>query len=248
MWDLRFEIHLKAWALPDFPPITSVTLHPFKGHGKWIMVASGVEHGSISIWDVEKAQPRELYFIGTENMIGDGSLYSAINVDERRKNATGYLTKLLDKKESKGTVSNDVFTTGIKSLVCLQDEYTIRNGGQNRHGFFLTGGLDCKIRFWDLNNSELSRIVSGLSYEQRQATYTSAVSNGVKVVIEHNSPDDSKMEVKGNGRTKSMTVVSSEHQFLLHSHLDIVTGVAFNPEPFGMIVSFDRSVVIKVYT
>jgi phosphoinositide-3-kinase, regulatory subunit 4 len=58
LWDLRFHIRVRSWALKSGHRIQKLHMHPSKGRGKWVVVAAGPE---ISVWDVEKATCKEVF-------------------------------------------------------------------------------------------------------------------------------------------------------------------------------------------
>jgi phosphoinositide-3-kinase regulatory subunit 4 len=69
LWDLRFRVRLKAWGLPGGTAIHRLQVHPTKGRGRWVCVAGGSEQDEITVWDVEKAQCREVYRAGSPSSV-----------------------------------------------------------------------------------------------------------------------------------------------------------------------------------
>lgn len=129
--------------------------------------------------------------------------------------------------------------------------------------FFITGGADKKIRFWDMSHVENSLVISGLEAEETKPVYvTEHLSGGLAVNIEKSvrpapgtrtfSKESTKKEM-GNGgsaaaaRPPRSTVISLQQQQLLRSHLDSVLDVKMLEVPYGMVVSVDRSGVVFVF-
>lgn len=62
LWDLRFQVRLKAWGLPGWGSIQQINLHPTRTRGRWVCVSTSGSHGhEITVWDIERFRCREVY-------------------------------------------------------------------------------------------------------------------------------------------------------------------------------------------
>lgn len=173
MWDLRFQLRLKAWGLPGSAPIHRVSVHPSKGRGKWIIVAGGTGHGELSVWDCEKTQCREVYRAGGGKDSGKG--YEPWNVEDEssEKMLTRFATTPthLEPGGGGGGGNGDrgvrAFAVGVDVLEDSQDTRQLP-------GFIISAGADKKIRFWNCTKVESSMVVSGLDTEETKPTFTTS--------------------------------------------------------------------------
>ena len=113
--------------------------------------------------------------------------------------------------------------------------------------FVVSGGDDCRLRFWDLSNIEKSCIVSGLVDGEDRPAYSvskrAAPNGNVGVYLETSSA--SKAVSSGSG--KRSQVIATHQQSLSRAHQDTISAVALIELPFRCIVSADRSGIIKVW-
>ncbi|KAI9836415.1 MAG: hypothetical protein M1819_001446 [Sarea resinae] len=253
LWDLRFRIRLKAWGLQGATPIHKLCVRPLKGRGRWVCIAGGSGQGEVTVWDIDKLQCREVYRTGDSRDGPKG--YDPWKVDEEKPE--GMLGRFATSLEPAG---NGGIDRGIRCLAVGAD--TSEDGRDTKYGFFITGGSDKKVRFWDLTRVEASVVVSGLDPEESKPTFISShptpsltvntervpqsgptapnAGNGAKVV----SGNPAK---RTTGRQPRSTVISLQQQQLLKSHLDSILDVSFLESPYGMVVSVDRSGVIYVF-
>lgn len=178
LWDLRFRVLVKAWGLPGGTPIQRLSVHPFKGRGRWVCVAGGCSHGEVTVWDVEKSQCREVYRTGVpkEKTTKIGAMetqYEAWKVDnENCDGILGRFATTLEPNPSGGVgAGNGGMDRGIRTFVPGID--SLEDGRDSRYGFLLTAGSDRKIRFWDLTRIESSMVVSGMELDDPRPSYTS---------------------------------------------------------------------------
>ncbi|KAL4872879.1 hypothetical protein BDV12DRAFT_127448 [Aspergillus spectabilis] len=181
LWDLRFQVRLKAWGLSGSGPIHRLQVHPTKGRGRWVCVSGSGSHGNeITVWDIEKIRCREVYRAdslglsanfkdGTENQkprqaqLGPKD-YEAWHVEGDRPE--GMLSRFAT--EGPGTTEHPSgpSPTALPSGICAFnvgfDSPDDGRDNSTRCGFIISGGCDRKIRFWDLTRPELSTVVSGL--------------------------------------------------------------------------------------
>lgn len=267
MWDLRFQLRLKAWGLPGSAPIHRVSVHPSKGRGKWIIVAGGTGHGELSVWDCEKTQCREVYRAGGKD---SGKGYEPWNVEEEssEKMLARFATTPTH-LESGGASNGD---RGVRAFVAGLDVTEDSGESRTMPGFIISAGADKKIRFWNCTKVESSIVVSGLDAEELKPTFTTshptttltlntervpapagstpeaASSSGGRALLPGAAGSSTgKKAAKASGRTPRSTVISMQQQQLLKCHLDSILDVAFLEVPYGMIISVDRSGVIFIY-
>ena len=257
LWDLRFRLRLKAWGLSGGTPIHRLQVHPFKGRGRWVCVTGGTGQSDVTIWDIEKAQCREVFRTGSSKSTSKDNLkvYDAWKVDEEKPE--GMLSRFASTLESAGSSSPD---KGIRALAQGRD--APEDGRESKYGFFLTGGPDKKVRFWDLMRVEASIVVSGLDTDESQPKFTASHPTTMLTLNTERTPQpgpsapnaaagskssSSNMAKKGGSRPPRSTVISLQQQQLLKSHLDSILDVALLESPVGMTVSVDRSGVIYVF-
>ena len=258
LWDLRFRLRLRAWGLSGATPIYRLQIHPFKGRGRWVCVTGGTGHSDVTIWDLEKAQCREVYRAGNNSGSGKENLkvYDAWKVDEEKPESM--LGRFATALEPTGNVGVD---RGIRALAIGLD--APEDGRDSKYGFFLTGSCDKKVRFWDLMRVEASAVVSGLDVDESQPKYiTTHPTTMLTINVERCPQPGPSAPNAGAGITKAQsnsaakraaarpsrsTVISQQQQHLLRSHLDSITDVALLESPVGMTVSVDRSGIIYVF-
>ncbi|KAL3458105.1 hypothetical protein BJX64DRAFT_267243 [Aspergillus heterothallicus] len=181
LWDLRFQVRLKAWGLLGSGPIHRLQVHPTKGRGRWVCVSGSGSHGNeITVWDIEKVRCREVYRADTP---GPGSAANgasdAHRVKQAHLNAKEYEAWHVEGDRPEGMLSR--FATegpssvdnpsgpsptatppGICTFAVGFDSPDDGRDSTTRCGFMISGGCDRKIRFWDLARPEYSTIISGL--------------------------------------------------------------------------------------
>lgn len=260
LWDLRFRLRLNAWGLKGGTPIYRLYVHPFKGRGKWVCAVGGTGQTDITVWDLEKVQCREVFRAGisrSSNSKDDFKIYDPWRVDE--ENPEGMLGRFATAIEPLSNGSGNA-GRGICALAIGLD--APEDGREARYGFFLTGGFDKKLRFWDVMRVDASMVISGLDIEEDQPKYytthptTTLTINSEKVpqpgpsapnAAASNKSSSSNTAKKGGGRPPRSTVISLQQQQLLRSHLDSILDVALLERPVGMTVSVDRAGVIYVF-
>lgn len=251
LWDLRFQVRLKAWGVPGTPSIYRISIHPTRGRGRWACVAGGSAHGEVTVWDVEKTQCREVYRAGGSR---DGpKTYDPWPVDEDIPE--GMLGRFATALEPAGS---GIVDRGVRAMVVGTDSYG-ENNRDSKYSFIITGGPDKKIRFWDLARVENSMVVSGLASEEQKPTFTSAHPTASLTLNTERIPRSdpsapnagagSKASSSGraHGKPPRSTVISLQQQQLLKSHLDSILDMALLKSPYGMMVSVDRSGVVFIF-
>ncbi|KKK12764.1 hypothetical protein P175DRAFT_0454689 [Aspergillus ochraceoroseus IBT 24754] len=187
LWDLRFQVRLKAWGLVGSGAIHRLQVHPTKGRGRWVCVSGGGSHGNeITVWDIEKVRCREVYRADSPSLSNGASNVGHLSpYGENNKLKHVYMTPkdyeawhvegdrpegMLSRfaTDSPGAVDNPsgpsptTAPAGICSFAVGFDSPDDGRDNSTRCGFIVSGGCDRKIRFWDLARPELSTVVSGL--------------------------------------------------------------------------------------
>ncbi|KAK4693399.1 phosphoinositide-3-kinase, regulatory subunit 4, partial [Lecanoromycetidae sp. Uapishka_2] len=254
LWDLRFKLRLKAWGLGGGTPIHRLVKYPFKAGHKWICVAGGTGQTDITIWDVEKVECLQVYRAG---VVRSGSkenlkIYEPWKVDEEK--SEGMLGRFATAIDPSGG-GNGVPDRGIRALaigVNSPDEK-----GEGRHGFFITGGVDRKLRFWDTARPEASMVISGLDAEEDQPKFSTSQPTASLTInterVAHQAPSAPNAAAGASPGKKSSvkqprsTIISVQQQQLLRSHLDSILDVCILESPVGMTVSVDRMGCVYVF-
>ncbi len=255
LWDLRFRLRLRAWGLSGGSPIHRIHIHPFKGRGRWVCVAGGTGQPDITIWDLEKAECREVFRAGITRGSNKDSIraYEPWKVDdEKPEEMLSRFATTTEPSLGNGTSNPD---RGIRALALGLD--APEDGRESKYGFFLTGGADKKLRFWDVTRVETSMVISGLDAEEDQPKFTASHPTTMLTLNTERVPQPgpsapnaaagSNSPAKKGARPPRSTVISAQQQQLLRSHLDTILDVAVLEHPVGMTVSVDRQGVIYVF-
>ena len=256
LWDLRFRLHLKAFRVAGGSSIYRLRIHPFKGHGRWICIAGGNGRGEIIVWDVEREQCREVYRAGSSlNPVKENlRSYELSKVDDEKPEAM--LNRFATALEASSSSNGAAVDLDIRALTVGFDTDDTKDA---KNGFFLTGGPDRKVRFWDLNRVESSTVVNGLSIDEPRSKFvtthpTTSLTIYSEQVVQTTTAGGATTKAEANTAAKRSnvrpprsTVISQQQQQLLRSHLDVVLDVAFLEYPVGMTVSVDRAGVIYVF-
>ncbi|KAL4746921.1 hypothetical protein BDW72DRAFT_25228 [Aspergillus terricola var. indicus] len=229
LWDLRFQVRLKAWGLSGSGPIQRLQLHPTKGHGRWVCVSASGSHGNeIIVWDIEKTKCREVYRADSAGLghkhpnqskdVSDNEIarrsqpnlkdYEAWHVEGDRPEGmlSRFGTGTIEPPSGPSTTgipSGTGISTFIGGFDCPEDG----RGNSTRVGFIISGGCDRKIRFWDLHRPDQSCIISGLD-PISDGTVTgspryavSSPTQSLTFVIEHlPNPATNASGAKGGGK------------------------------------------------
>lgn len=255
LWDLRFRLRLRAWGFAGGKPIHRIHIHPFKGRGKWVCVAGGTGQPDITIWDLEKAECREVFRAGITRSSNKDSIraYEPWKVDdEKSEEMLSRFATAIEPSSGNGTSNPD---RGIRALALGLD--APEDGRESKYGFFLTGGSDKKLRFWDVTRVETSMVISGLDTDEDQPKFTTSHPTTTLTLNTERIPQPgpsapnaaagSNSPAKKGARPPRSTVISAQQQQLLRSHLDTILDVAVLEHPVGMTVSVDRKGVIYVF-
>jgi phosphoinositide-3-kinase regulatory subunit 4 len=260
LWDLRFKLRLKAWVHHGASPIHRL-YHTYLPSAKKtrLIIAGGSDQGEVFVWDFEKLVLKEVYRTGTckdSSSTSSTKGFTLIDLDEEKSG--GMLGRFATSVEPTGS---SVSEKGVRTLaVCNQasDEK-----GESKHTFLLTAGPDWKVRYWDTSRPDSSMVVSGLGAEEAKPSYTVSQPSLDTVVVQERLQQGQGQEKVGsvgrsgressarrNGTQKtgrSSGLISMQQQHLLKSHVDTVLDVALIEQPYGMVISADRSGVINLF-
>ncbi|KAF1846776.1 ARM repeat-containing protein [Cucurbitaria berberidis CBS 394.84] len=252
LWDLRFKLRLKAWVYHGASPIHRLyQVFLPKAKRTRLYITGGSGQGEVTVWDFEKQICKEVYRTGACKDVGTKST-TLIDLDEEKPG--GMLGRFATSLEP---TANSTADRGIRALAVHTQ--AIDDKGESKHTFLLTAGPDWKIRYWDTNRAESSMVVSGLEADEAKPQYTSSQPSPDTVVTTERL---SQPQIQGsNGRdSKSSTssrktpqksprsgLISLQQQNLLKSHMDNILDVALIEQPYGMVISADRSGVINLF-
>lgn len=255
LWDLRFRLRINAWGLSGGTAIHRLVIHPFHGKSHWVTVAGGTGQTEITVWDIETAQCREVYRAAANRSSGKENykVYDAWDPDDEK--SEGMLGRFATAIEPAANSSSGP-DRGVRALAVGTDYPD--DGRDARYGFYLTGGSDKKLRFWDATRVEQSMVVSGLEAEESQPKYAATHATMTLTVYTEKDPHASGGDRDSGGKGKEeakkakskaprSTVISAQQRALLKSHLDEIRDVCIMERPVGMTVSVDRQGMIYVF-
>jgi phosphoinositide-3-kinase regulatory subunit 4 len=252
LWDLRFRLRVKAWVCHGAAPIHR--LYPVmlpKAKRVRVYIAGGSGQGELTVWDWEQHTCKEVYRTGTSKDMGSKST-TLIDLDEEKSGSM--LGRFATSLEPTANSSSE---RGIRAVVIHTQ--AINDKSDATQTFMLTAGPDWKIRYWDTNRPEASMVVSGLEADEAKAQYTTSQPTPDTVVItERLSQTQSQPSSGRDSRNATLSrktpqkssrsgLISSQQQHLLKSHLDSILDVALVEQPYGMVISADRSGVINMF-
>jgi phosphoinositide-3-kinase regulatory subunit 4 len=252
LWDLRFRLRLKAWLCQGAAPIHRLyQVFLPKVKRTRLYIAGGSGQGELTVWDFEKLICKEVYRTGTSKDIGTKST-TLVDLDEER--AGGMLGRFATALEPSANLASD---RGIRALAVHTQ--AVDDKGESKHTFLLTVGPDWRIRYWDTKRPEASLVVSGLEADEAKPQYTtSQPAPETMVVTERLSQPQSQASSGRDSRSTAASkktpqkssrsgLISLQQQHLLKSHLDNILDVALVEQPYGMVISADRSGVINMF-
>lgn len=246
LWDLRFQIRIRSIGLPQASQVLSVYRHPTRGNGKWICVSTAVNN-EISIWDIENALCQSVYRpLGQDG--GQSESYKARDVDtDNPEVALARITSEVSLAAVDDEASRSISNRGLAI-------YTEPTFAKDHDSFacIIAASTDQIIRVWNLDQPEKTTIISGLPLTERP-NYGISEFGYLKIVCEigktyANNSFEGKSS-KGDPRLPSRsTALALQQSQLLNNHLDTVLAVAYLQWPYSMIISADRSGVLKLFS
>ncbi|CAO3608965.1 unnamed protein product [Cunninghamella blakesleeana] len=234
LYDLRFQISLRSWLHPTKSRISAMMLnHDPRAESRQVIIASG--KNELSIWDIVNLKCLEVYAIKSSDEKTAGvilEMYKALEVS------------------SESDIMKDVFTDKENNFA----ENTIRAiSSPSDCRFLLTGGVDRKLRFWDMSRIENSAVILGLDIDEPKPRYSSNSFDNIRFHFEfphQRSPLNPSTNKNSRSYHSSQQQVYNgtvpQQQFLLRNHTDAITDIILTEIPYPMIISGDRDGVIKV--
>ena len=92
----------------------------------------------------------------------DLTVYDLIKIDDDKSNGMLGRFALAVPGDAAWSTDSD---QGVRALACHFDDDDFHSG------FYLTGGVDRKLRMWDMTKSERSAVISGLDVEEAQPAF-----------------------------------------------------------------------------
>ncbi|KAF2241046.1 ARM repeat-containing protein [Trematosphaeria pertusa] len=252
LWDLRFKLRLKAWVFHGAAPIHRLYLPRVRNPRLYI--TGGTGQGEVTVWDFARLVCKEVYRTGNSRDIGSKST-TLIDLDEEKSG--GMLGRFATSLEPTASSTAD---RGIRGLV-VNTQAIDERGDSKGHTFLLTAGPDWKVRYWDTSRPESSIVISGLEADEAKPQYGVSQPSPDTVVISERlmQPQSQSTSVGRESRSSSGStkrppqkssrsgLISLQQQHLLKSHLDTILDVALLEQPYGMVISADRSGVIYMF-
>jgi phosphoinositide-3-kinase regulatory subunit 4 len=251
LWDIRFKLRLKAWVCHGAAPIHRLyRVFVPKSKRTRLYIAGGSGQGEMTVWDFEKHICKEVYRTGTSKDLGAKST-TLVDLDEEKPG--GMLGRFATALEPS---ASSAMEKGIRALAVHTQ--AIDDKDESKHTFLLTAGPDWKIRYWDTNRPEASMVVSGLEADEAKPQYSTSQATPDTIVITErlsqpqgqvlNGRDSrSSPNRKSTQKSPRSGLISLQQQHLMKSHLDNILDVALVEQPYGMVISGDRSGVINMF-
>lgn len=262
LWDLRFKLRLKAWVHHGASPIHrlyQIFVPKFKRSRLYI--AGGTGQGEITTWDFEKFLCKEVYRTGICKDTGSKST-TLIDLDEEKSG--GMLGRFATGLEPTAASTADRGIRGLAVHTHSPDEKSA-----TQHTFLLTAGPDWKVRYWDTSRADQSMVVNGLEANEAKPQYIISQPSPETIVVTErlSQPQGQSLHAQNqrptSGRESRAStssrktgpppkaarsgLISMQQQHLLKSHMDNILDVALIEQPYGMVISADRSGVINLF-
>lgn len=245
LWDLRFALLVKSWAVGGSTPIHKLLLYP-KSPSKHVCVVGGTSQAEVTVWDIESSECREIY--RTNDSTETGKQYKALPVDSVTASKTN---SILSMKPEEGATEEG----SPPEILCAMTgvEFEPGAGSSRKGGYMITGGTDKMLRFWDMHSPEACTIVSGLKFDSGKPIYS--VLNpqpSIKLVTEKiTGGTGSNASKQGKSakleRIPRTTIMAADQMDLGRNHQAAILDVAVLLRPYEMVISVDRKGAVKVY-
>jgi phosphoinositide-3-kinase regulatory subunit 4 len=265
LWDLRFGIRLRSWGFPNGSPIYRISPPVVRGYKRHHVAIAGGPPGVITIFNVEKGTIREVYMSGlttAEPIRHPSNLIPVLeDLDHPQNRPGGTISRFTPSSALSATAPSDP-ERGVRALYV--SAHIAPEGSETKGLYMLSAGPDWKVRFWECSKPESSMVVSGLDVDESKPVYPEfKAGDAVQIVVEKQvvpkteestssgkkkKDSDIGTSPTGSGRRRgSKAVVSLHQQNLLRGHKDTIMDLALLENPYGMVVSVDRSGVIYVH-
>jgi phosphoinositide-3-kinase regulatory subunit 4 len=251
LWDLRFGLRLRSWVFHGAAPIHRLYLP--KVRNPRLYITGGTGQGDVTVWDFTRLICKEIYRTGNSKDIG---LKSTTLIDLDEESPGGMLGRFAANLEPTANSSVD---RSIRALV-VNNQATDDKPDAKSHTFLLTVGPDWKVRYWDTHRPEASVVVSGLEADESKPQYTVSQPSPDTIIVSERLLQSQNQNLEGrDGKSSSSSkrptppksgrsaLISLQQQHLLKSHLDTILDVALLEQPYGMVISADRSGIIYMF-
>jgi phosphoinositide-3-kinase regulatory subunit 4 len=251
LWDLRFGLRLKAWVFHGATPIHRLYLP--KARNPRLYITGGTGQGEVTVWDFTRLICKEVYRTGNSKDIGSKST-TLIDLDDEKSG--GMLGRFAANLEPTANSSPD---RGIRALI-VNTQAADDKPDAKSHTFFITAGPDWKVRYWDTHRPEASVVVSGLEADESKPQYASSQPSPDTIIVTERLLQPQNQNLVGRDSKSSTSskrpapqksgrsaLISLQQQHLLKSHLDTILDVALLEQPYGMVISADRSGIIYMF-
>ncbi|KAI7154672.1 protein kinase WD40 [Hortaea werneckii] len=198
LWDLRFRVRLKSWAMPSAIPVTRLQLYPARGSKRRdrVCISGGTAAGEITVWSIEKAICYEAYrpmnTKGAERMTSRG--YELRNLDDERPD--GQLSRVAGSVAADPTLSGATNTIPPNFTPMYFGAQQEENDKDDSNVFAVSGGPDGRVRFWDCDHLQGCRLISGekTTPDEQLPKYTYSMLGLDTRVLSEKSSDADDME------------------------------------------------------
>ncbi|KAJ1922677.1 Serine/threonine-protein kinase [Tieghemiomyces parasiticus] len=265
LWDLRFRVTVKAWQHPAQAPVHQLSLYRTPAaHGRWVFVAAG--RGEVSVWDVERAECREV-FCGARNWaeLRRDLVRHQYQAGEAPTVEVAFAQVLAGGHEPPGSTAaggNSAAASHVGSDAAVRALVHPPEGQ-----FLLTAGEDRRIKYWDLECITDSYTVSGANPATGNRSRYASHSYGTVTVhtetIASTAPSSvtsatgTSLAGSRSGRSGLLPTAGSPrnaprtcHDSLRSSftdHEDCITALQIGEVPFPCVISGARNGAVRIY-
>ena len=181
LWDLRFGLLLKSWRVGG--SVTSLDVHPTKGHGRWIVCGVHRKHMTsplVEVYDVESSQLVEVYESRTERPSSKHP-YPLPTPSATIPGRSELVAELADKRATIPDFDEDrpavlSLATGSRFASLPPPEegsiLDVRSYGPAPQGYMITAGQDKIVRYFDLAKPSDGMVICG-SAKQKDVVFKS---------------------------------------------------------------------------
>ncbi|KXS16088.1 hypothetical protein M427DRAFT_145085 [Gonapodya prolifera JEL478] len=273
LWDIRFALPLRSWSHPTQSRIHRLaSWSPIRMKGRGVLASVEGRTNEVSLWDVEKAECRELWCVvgGT----GDSSQEDNVEALYGKGVKAGSVPEPHDFSLPSSRESTS--TQPSRSSLAL---YPAPDAS-----FLLTAGTDRKIRFWDHANADDSYVMCGPPPSEEgapHARYSTRQHEGVLFHMEYAAPGvlgstggslprinraaaTLSVGSGGSGITNGQEGREMQQQWYpppatgssglgrsswpaVLAHRDAVTDITVTTVPYPMVLTGGRDGVVKVW-
>lgn len=245
LWDLRFKLRLKSIGMPEPVKVNSVRLHPNPGDGKWVCITTAA-NAEITVWDIETVICQEVYRPRGQSTIHPGN-YRAWNVEDDKPEQV--LARFTNEVSLSAVDDNGISPISTRTVTVGLGFASEDNSSDN--SCLICASTDQKIRIWNIDKPESSTLLSGLDVGESMPGYQVTETGTPRIVTEMEPLTSEKLGAKSSKLQPSTpsrsAALAMQQSHLLSNHMDIILDVAYLQRPYNMVISVDRSGVLKVF-